>query len=92
MCSQTNTLPFNNVDGVKFRALIKTNLLLENGEKTVMLTFVPENLSFDDAMAGVNKGAKFSGRVKKIQHEIFSLINGKAKPFALSQICDLSEK
>ena len=92
MLPQTNALPFNDVDGVKFNCLIKTNLLLKNGEKTVMLTVVPETLSFDDAMAGIRKGAVLSERVEKIQHEIFSLINGKVEPFGYSIPSDLSDK
>lgn len=92
MFPQTKTLPFNDVDGVKFNVLIKTNLLLKNGENTVMLTAVPEGLSFDDAMAGIRSGAVLSERVEMIQHEIYSLINGKAETFGNSIPSILSDK
>lgn len=38
-----------------------------------MFTFVPDNLSFDDAMAGVLSGVKLSERAKSIYHEVFTL-------------------
>ena len=84
MLLQTNALPFNDVDGVKFNALIKTNIVLKNGKKSVMLTAVPDDISVDEVLAGIGVGAKLSERVAVIQHEIFTLISGKPEPFGFS--------
>lgn len=92
MLPQTNALPFNDVDGVKFNALIKTNIVLKNGKKSVMLTAVPEDISFDDVMAGIGVGAKLSERVAVIQHDVFTLINGRPEPFGFSHPRFFEEK
>lgn len=82
---QTKVLPFSVPDGVNFRALIKSNITLRNGKETVMFTFVPDNLSFDDAMAGVLSGVKLSDRAKSIYHEVFTLQDaGVIIPFGKS--------
>lgn len=91
MCSKTNILPSTLLDGVKFNALIKTELLLKNGKKTVMLTAVPEDFSFDDAMAGVKAGARLSGRVARIRQDVFSLCNGEIKQFGRGISSDLEK-
>jgi len=92
MLPQTNALPFNDVDGVKFNALIKTNIVLKNGKKSVMLTAVPEDISFDDVMAGIGVGAKLSERVAVIQHDVFTLISGKPEPLGFSHPHFFEEK
>lgn len=92
MLPQTNALPFNDVDGVKFNVLIKTNIVLKNGKKSVMLTAVPEDISLDDVMAGIGVGAKLSERVAVIQHDIFTLINGRAESFGFSHPRFFEEK
>lgn len=88
---QTKVLPSSVPDGVNFRALIKSNITLRNGKETVMFTFVPDDLSFDDAMAGVLRGVKLSERAKSIYHEVFTLESaGVIIPFAKSTKRDLS--
>lgn len=81
----TKVLPFSVPDGVKFRALIKSNITLKSGGETVMFTFVPDDLSFEDAMAGVLQGVKFGDRAKSVANEIFTLKDsGVIIPFAKS--------
>lgn len=92
MLPQTNALPFNDVDGVKFNALIKTNIVLKNGKKSVMLTAVPEDIPFDDVIAGIGVGAKLSERVAVIQHDIFTLKNGRPESFGFSHPRFFEEK
>lgn len=87
----TKVLPFSMPDGVNFRALIKSNITLKDGKETVMFTFVLEDLSFDDATAGVLQGVKFGDRAKSIYHEVFTLEGpGIIIPFAKSIKRDLS--
>lgn len=82
---QTKFLPFSVPDGVNFRALIKSNITLRNGKETVMFTFVPDDLSFDDAMAGVLRGVKLSESAKSIFNEVFTLQDaGVLIPFGKS--------
>lgn len=70
---QTKVLPFSVPDGMNFRALIKSNITLRNGKETVMFTFVPDDLSFEDAIAGVLHGVKLSERAKCIYNEVYTL-------------------
>jgi hypothetical protein len=50
-----------------------------------MFTFVPDDLSFDDAMAGVLRGVKLSERAKSIYNEVFTLQDaGVLIPFGKS--------
>ena len=87
----TKVLPFSIPDGLNFRALIKSNITLKDGKETVMLTFVPDDLSFVDATAGVLQGVKFGDRAKSIYHEVFTLESaGVIIPFAKSTKRDLS--
>lgn len=83
---QTNVLPFNAIDGVKFNVLIESHIVLNNGNETVMFTAVPTTLDHDDALFGIVKGLQISERVISVRHEIFSLINGKIEPLSYTDV------
>ena len=72
---QKRELPFNN-DGSEYNVLLKTNVVLKNGKEVSLITFVPKGLSFDDAMAGVTIGVRFSFRAVSAQTDIYSLADG----------------
>lgn len=76
---QTNVQPLNALEAVcdvQFNVLIKSNVTLTNGTHTVMFTAVPTSLNYDDAIAGVLQGLKFSCSAASVQHEIYSLKAG----------------
>lgn len=84
MLSTKKKFPFNCPDGVEFTLLIKSNITLKNGKETVMFTIMPKGLSFDDVIAGIDKGLEFGYSAKRVQHETFSLLNGECEEFARS--------
>ena len=73
---QKRELPFNN-DGSEYNALLKTNVVLKNGKSVSMMSFVPKELHYDDAIAGVNLGLQLGERSISAQTDIYSLIDGR---------------
>ena len=81
---QNRELPFNN-DGSEYNVLLKTNVVLKNGKEVSLITFVPKGLSFDDAMAGVTIGVRFSFRAVSAQTDIYSLSDGDIRLFGTGE-------
>lgn len=59
--------------------VITSHLVMRNGQKTQMLTFIPTELFFDDVAAGINCMLESTGNVVCVQHELHSLKNGQIK-------------
>ncbi len=73
---QLNDYPFDAM-GVKFSLLLKSNVTFKNGSKTTILTFVPNELDYDNVMAGVLQALRYDSRAESVQHDIFELKPGQ---------------
>ena len=64
-------------DAPVFKMVITSNIVLKNGIRTQVVTFLPKGINFDDMSPGLNEGLFNTGCVMAIQNNVSILTKSK---------------
>ena len=60
-------------DGALYKNLLSSNLVLRDGRKVRIMTFLPKGFDFDQYAANINGGLEYDRNVVSVQHDICAL-------------------